>query len=102
MSVVSLPLPLCKHYLTAWLRWIESNLPGRLLGSELSICGFEDAYSRLTMHGQQCLYADDLVYAWSAVSRQPRLRSSLHPLPATIVEGSESLPGLPHRHGDAI
>ena len=87
MSVVSLPLPSYRHYLTAWLEWIEYTLPGCLQGSVLSPCVIEVVFSNVRIHDQRYLYADDTVYERPAAACQNASSSSLQQLPATIVGG---------------
>ena len=84
MSAVSLPLPSFRHYLTAWLKWIEYTLPGSLQGCVLSTCVFEVALSHVRIHDQRYLYADDIVYEPSERSlpvTQVTLAFSNFPLP---------------------
>ena len=61
MSLVSYPIPSYRHYLLAWLRCIECNLPGCLQGGEVSMRMFEACNAITLDHGVSFSYADDIV-----------------------------------------
>ena len=63
MSLVSYPIPSYRHFLLAWLRCIERNLPGCLQGGAVSMRMFEACNAIALDLGVSFSYADDIVLA---------------------------------------
>ena len=61
MSLLSHPIPSCRHYLLAWLRRIEGKLPGCLQGGAVSMLMFEECNKCVLVHDCLVSYADDMV-----------------------------------------
>jgi len=62
MSLLSHPIPSCRHYLLAWLRRIEGKLPGCLQGDAVSMLMIEECNKRVLIHDLWLSYADDMVH----------------------------------------
>jgi hypothetical protein len=96
MSLLSFPIPSCRHYLLAWLRRIEGKLPGCLQGCAVSTPMFEECNKCVLVHDFWVSYADDMVLL------HPFFFTSGSALPATIAQGPISPHGLSKCSGDHI